>query len=215
MGLGAVMIAFAAGLLAYNAWDENRANAEAAVLMPGLLAQIDAAGTGPSGTKESEQAVIDTDLNTSELPADPYSQIEKLLANDELDTVEIDGTSYIGYLSIPGLDLELPVISEWSYPNLKISPARYRESNQTHGLIIAGHNYSRHFGKLNILSVGDPILFTDIHGTTYHFKVSLIQVLAPDDVEGMLSGDWDLTMFTCTYGGASRVTVRCVYDEAI
>ena len=213
MGLGAVMIVFAAGLLAYNAWDENRGNAEADILMPILLQQIDAADSDPSGTEESDQAVIDTDLNTSELSASSSSQIEELLANDELDTVEIDGTSFIGYLSIPGLDLELPVIRQWSYPVLKISPARYTEPNQTHGLIIAGHNYSRHFGKLNTLSVGDPILFTDIHGTTYHFKVSLIQVLAPDDVEGMLSGDWDLTMFTCTYGGANRVTVRCIYDE--
>ena len=25
----------------------------------------------------------------------------------------------------------------------------------------------------------------------------------------LLSGDWDLTLFTCTLGGKSRVVVRC------
>ena len=25
----------------------------------------------------------------------------------------------------------------------------------------------------------------------------------------MTSGDWDLTLFTCTYGGQERYTVRC------
>jgi sortase A len=131
-----------------------------------------------------------------------------------MDTLEVDGTSYIGYLSIPALNLDLPVISEWSYPALKISPARYIESNQTHGLIIAGHNYSRHFGKLNTLTVGDPIFFTDVHDQVYSFKVSEIQILASDDMDAMVSGDWDLTLFTCTYGGANRVTVRCVFDKA-
>ena len=40
------------------------------------------------------------------------------------------------------------------------------------------------------------------------------EVLAPTDIEGMESGDWDLTMFTCTIGGKSRVTVRCDRLEA-
>ena len=33
------------------------------------------------------------------------------------------------------------------------------------------------------------------------------------DVEAMESGDWALTLFTCTIGGKTRVTVRCVPAE--
>lgn len=219
MGLGALLIVFAMGLLVYNAWDENRGNAEVDVVMPRLLKQIESDGGNFPVIKESDQAAADPDsatsgaANASETAEDSSLPKENLLASDELDSIEVDGISYIGYLTITGLELELPVISEWSYPALKISPARYEESSQKHGLIIAGHNYSRHFGKLNTLSVGDPILFTDIHGTTYHFKVSEIQELSPDDIAGMVSGNWDLTLFTCTYGGANRVTIRCVYNE--
>ncbi len=33
------------------------------------------------------------------------------------------------------------------------------------------------------------------------------------DVEEMITGDWDLTLFTCTLGGQTRVTVRCQLIE--
>jgi len=36
-----------------------------------------------------------------------------------------------------------------------------------------------------------------------------VETLQPTAVEEMCSGDWDLTLFTCTLGGKFRVTVRC------
>jgi sortase A len=40
-----------------------------------------------------------------------------------------------------------------------------------------------------------------------------MEILSPFAVEEMTSGDWDMTLFTCTVGGQSRVTVRCVLEE--
>ena len=37
-----------------------------------------------------------------------------------------------------------------------------------------------------------------------------VETLAPTAVDEMTGGDWDLTLFTCTYSGQARVTVRCV-----
>ena len=34
------------------------------------------------------------------------------------------------------------------------------------------------------------------------------ETLEPTDEEAMTTGDWDLTLFTCTPGGQTRVTVR-------
>lgn len=34
----------------------------------------------------------------------------------EMPVKTIEGVDYIGILTIPALELELPVISEWSYP---------------------------------------------------------------------------------------------------
>ena len=41
------------------------------------------------------------------------------------------------------------------------------------------------------------------------YEVSLVEQLERTAIEEMESGDWDLTLFTCTVGGAARVTVRC------
>ena len=46
-------------------------------------------------------------------------------------------------------------------------------------------------------------------GKVWKYEVAAVDILAPTDVEDMTAGDYDLTLFTCTYGGKSRVTVRC------
>lgn len=47
-------------------------------------------------------------------------------------------------------------------------------------------------------------------GTAHRYTVMQVETLAPTAVEEMTGGDWDLTLFTCTYSGQARVTVRCV-----
>ena len=76
-------------------------------------------------------------------------------------------------------------------------------------LILLAHNYSRHFGQIHTLEPGDTVCFTDADGTRFMYEVSLVEQLERTAIEEMESGDWDLTLFTCTVGGAARVTVRC------
>ncbi|WP_373216772.1 sortase [Ruminococcus sp. 5_1_39BFAA] len=129
--------------------------------------------------------------------------------------VEIDGYYYIGYLSVPSLGLELPVMSEWDYTRLKIAPCRYAGSTKTDDLVIAAHNYARHFGTLTQLSVGDTVLFTDMDNVVSRYEVAELETLEPTAIESMTAGEYDLTLFTCTYGGKSRVTVRCDRVDAL
>ena len=62
------------------------------------------------------------------------------------------------------------------------------------------------------MQTGDDVTFTDMSGVTSHYKVVEVDVLNPMAVEEMTSGEFDLTLFTCTYGGQSRVTVRCMRE---
>jgi len=133
---------------------------------------------------------------------DPYS--------NEMTVVEIDGDGYIGYLSIPALDINLPVMSQWDYERMKTAPCRYYGSTKTDDLVIAAHNYFCHFGKISELKPGDKISFTDMDGTVTDYKVDVIDILSPAAVEEMTNGEYDLTLFTCTYGAQSRVAVRCI-----
>ena len=45
------------------------------------------------------------------------------------------------------------------------------------------------------------------------YKMVERETLNPTDIEGMESGNWDLTLFTCTVGGQSRVTIRFELEE--
>ena len=129
--------------------------------------------------------------------------------NMDMPTVAVDGHDYIGVLEIPALELELPVMSTWSYPNLKIAPCRYSGSAYLDDMVIAAHNYSQHFGRLKELSGGETVIFTDADGNVFTYEVALVETLMPTDIDEMESGEWDLTLFTCTIGGSYRVTVRC------
>lgn len=128
---------------------------------------------------------------------------------DVLPETEIDGNHYIGYLRIPSLELELPVMADWSYPQLRVAPCRYYGDLRS-GMVIAAHNYERHFGRIRQLQPGEAVYFVDMNGRAYRYEVAEVEVLAPTAIEEMVSADWDLTLFTCTYGGKTRVTVRCV-----
>lgn len=128
----------------------------------------------------------------------------------EMPVEEIEGNGYIGLLEIPALGLSLPVMSEWSYPNLKLAPCRYSGSAYTGNFTIAGHNYSTHFGPIGELNAGDSITFTDMQGNCFAYEVQVVETLEATAVEDMVSEEWDLTLFTCDLSGESRITVRCL-----
>ena len=191
LGAGLLLIAAALALAAYNVIDAQRAARSAAQALEAL------SQTTAVSAAEPEQASAD------DAPA--------YLADPEMPmpTVSFDGNDYIGRVDVPSLGLSLPVISEWSYPRLKIAPCRYTGSAYLDNLIIAAHNYSSHFGNLNRLNTGDTVTFTDVDGNQFTYAVSLIEDLPGTAIEEMQAGEWDLTLFTCTLGGRSRVTVRC------
>ena len=128
----------------------------------------------------------------------------------EMPVEEIEGNGYIGLLEIPALELSLPVMSQWSYPNLKLAPCRYSGSAYTGNFTIAGHNYSTHFGPIGGLNAGDSITFTDMQGNRFAYEVQVVETLEATAVEDMVSEEWDLTLFTCDVSGESRITVRCL-----
>ncbi|MBE5843734.1 MAG: sortase [Butyrivibrio sp.] len=133
----------------------------------------------------------------------------------EMKAVDVDGQSFIGIIDIPSIDIRLPIQAEWSQENAKQAPCRYKGSVYENDLIVAGHNYQRHFGNLNQLVSGDTVIVTDVDGRQYYYEVTYTETIGTYDVDKMDEGDWDFTVFTCTIGGASRVTVRCEYVKTV
>lgn len=212
MTLGSLMILAAMLALVLHFTEESRANDAASRIADTLIAEI---------SQQSRETTYDTAPATQadgESAAgavlDPTAEIRRILTDPLLATDVIDGIAYIGYLTIPDLELTLPVIGTYSDEVLKTAPARYSGDGDSYGLVIAAHNYSRHFGRISTLAEGSVIYFTDIMGTVYSFAVTEQQILAPEDIAGMVNAEYDLTLFTCTPGGADRVTVRCEYQGA-
>ena len=127
----------------------------------------------------------------------------------EMPAVDVNGSTYIGIVSLPSLGIQLPIQREWSTANAKIAPCRYMGSVYENDLIVAAHNYTRHFGLIKNLMSGDQIIITDMNGNSFYFEVVNTEIIDSFDIEQMEEGEWDLTLFTCTVGGQSRVTVRC------
>ena len=62
----------------------------------------------------------------------------------------------------------------------------------------------------------DDILFTDAKGQVHPFRVVDVEQYPGTAVEDVTFGnadEWDLTLFTCTLDGQSRVTVRAEKTE--
>lgn len=127
----------------------------------------------------------------------------------QMQYLEFEGNAYIGYLSIPALELELPVMAQWDYEKLKRAPCRYAGNLWEGNLSIMAHNYGYHFGLLPMLSTGDGVYFTDMNGLTTHFQVVDMDIIDSTEVEEITENEYNLTLFTCTYGGKKRYAVFC------
>lgn len=186
--LGALLLLASLVLIGKNLYEEKRAEKLS------LSASIELVGI----------------IKNENTPVNPFPAPSVMPDPDrEMPVKTINGKPYIGILNVPALGLELPVINEWSYENFTVSPCRYDGSVYKNNMIIAAHNYRSHFARLRTLSLGDSVLFTDMNSDVFNYEVVETEILLPEQVDDMKSGDWDLTLFTCTFGGEYRITVRC------
>lgn len=191
--LGTLLILSAVALVLYNRAEAASAEQSSRELLPVLVEEI---------IKQQEEP---QQPQNAEAPAEPTAP--KPAPVYTMQEIEINGHSYIGVLSIPSLELELPIMADWNYTKLRIAPCRYHGTVLGEDLVIMAHNYARHFGRLSELQEGDVVTFIDVTGIATDYEMIARDVLMPNAVAEMTAGDYDLTLFTCTYGGKSRVTV--------
>lgn len=183
------MLALALLLLVYNICADKAAGKAARTALTEVRAAI------ADKEKAQERAAVQPRRETPDVP--------------EETAAETGGSEYIGCISVPVLELELPVMGELSYPALKTAPCRQCGDVGTGDLVIAGHNYPHHFGKLKYLTAGDVVEFTDMSGNTACYEVAEVSVVEPEAVGEVLSSGFELVLYTCTYGGKARVAVFC------
>ena len=171
----------------------------------GVLCILSAALLALHNRRQAESAASAAQRTLTRMAETIVSDRQKA---DDDGGIQVEGERYLGFLSLPAIGVELPVRMEWDMEGLKTAPARYAGSLEG-GLVIGAHNYAAHFGGLSRLRQGDAVYLTDGAGVLHCYTVEWIETLAPESVAEMTDSGWELTLFTCTYGGQNRVTVRC------
>ena len=189
--------------LEYGQFSTTQTGVMEKIMLPGLQG-ISASGGGIYGISSGGGTVEIPGFLQGGSTATPATPAFTELTQDFLLS-----NGAVGKISIPAIGIDLPVMSEWSYPRLKIAPCRQFGSSRTDDLVIAAHNYESHFGKLTSLTAGDSVTFTDMDGIVNEYVVNKVEVLDPHSVEEVEHSGYALVLYTCTYGGKTRVTVFC------
>ena len=189
--IGSLMIAACAALVWWNYHQSSKAKRSADKLQT-----------------QVENAIAQQE-NASSLHPDSSEAPAIEAVKKHMPVVEVDGNDCIGYLTVPAVDLKMPVFNTFTYYKLNIAPCRYYGSLETDDLVIAGHNFNSGFEKLKQLKKKDTVLFTNMNGETYSYRVEDTEMLKPEQVTDMVQSSYDLSLYTCNYSGSERFTVRC------
>ena len=194
--LGIACLLVSAGFVIYNRYESQSGAQYSQTLLQTVQDEIENMALIEAGQP---------DCVTEEMsPADSQKSDSR-----EMATIQAGDYTSIGILEIPVLEVELPVLADWSYEKLKKAPCHYYGSYYESDFVIAAHNYASHFGRLTQLQTGDLVLFTDAAGQTHYYEVVLLETLPPTATEEMITSGFALSLYTCTPGGSNRVTVRC------
>lgn len=121
MLLGILLVLGAYGLIAHNQQEDQNAEVFVDELVPLIREEI----------SQAQQSTATEPINIPKELLNP----EDMIMTEKI----IDGYAYIGYLTIPDLDLELPVMSGWDSRRLQKSPCRFTGTLKGEDLVIMAH----------------------------------------------------------------------------
>ena len=135
---------------------------------------------------------------------------------------EFVDTTYEGYpiiaqLTIPAIDLNIPVLATYSEETLAISATKFYgpAPNEIGNFCIAGHNYPKPnmFNHLIDLSIGDTIYLTDNENGRGTYRIYDLYKVVPTDISPLsqeTNGATEITLITCTNYSSKRFIVKAV-----
>ena len=190
--IGMVLIAACIGLFVWNLLDAERAREDMDERLNLVIGAIEERLKNPGESSDPGESSTSVSADQKNMPV-----------------VKLDGYEYIGYLTVPSVELRIPVMNTCDDRSLRVAGGRYYGSLETDDLVIAAHNYKNGAGKLDRVKLGDEVIFTNMNGKEYHYKVGELEIVQPEQVHEMVESRWELSIYTCTYLGTERFTVRC------
>lgn len=197
MALGVLFVLGSLALQIHNVQEDRRAAAASEAMLPDVMAAI---------SENIKNAADKTRDKVGHI--NPYDQAA-VEASTEMTVVVHNTWPYIGYLTMPTINMQLPVLAEWSFHNLGMAPCRHMGSTKSDDLVICAHNYPSHFGHIGELKQGDEVSFVDMDGIRSDYRVVTVNVIDETDMDMVQDESLDLVLYTCTYSRWERVMVGC------
>lgn len=133
---------------------------------------------------------------------DPFSYEES-----SFDLTEFGfSDNIVGYISIPIMDIELPIYLGANHENMSKGAVQMSQTSfpiggeNTNSAIVAhrGYKYQAMFRDIEALSIGDEVKITNLWGTL-EYRVCEIKIIDPSDVSEVLiqEGRDLITLITC------------------
>lgn len=155
-----------------------------------------------SRNKTVEEKIYQTEETEAIIDSEEESELKESIVPD-------DGREYYGMIEIEELGIRLPVLKEYTDANMKTTPCVYYGQAESDNLVVVGHNYDSQLGAFNNIEGTLHITMQLVDGSVYEYQSTAVEYLKPEQVDEMLMGHWDFTVFTCSYSGQERIAVRC------
>lgn len=181
----------------------------------------------PSGQSEDKEAFDKLYQELKRRNEQLYMERQKDLADPwSYEQPDIDLSAYglqgnvIGFLSIPRMDIELPILLGANTDNMRLGAVHLTETSypvggeNTNCVIAAHRGYSKApmFREIQRLETGDKIYIENFQ-ETLTYEVTETKIISPTDVDQLLirEGEDFVTLITChPYGGNyQRYVVYC------
>ncbi len=184
-------------------------------------------GTNP--TESTLDNLLTTEPIAETEPPTPYPELldmleaynRELYENDQAALSSLAATEQPGVLSIPKLEMEMPLYLGATDKHMADGAAQLGQTSipiggENTNAVIAGHrgyNGAPYFRYVPELQVGDSVDITNLWGTL-HYKVVETRIIQPNDIDAIkIQPGRDLiTLLTChpyASGGRQRFLVIC------
>ena len=174
------------------------------LLISAVVAYFAVTAVRSSAAKKSSDQILD---RINSMIPDPRPGIVEEGRDTFMPVLSIDGTDYIGILTVPEYKTELPVASVWNEKESKRIITRYYGTLQENNLVLGADNAYGLFDFSKEITKDDRIFFTDTEGIIYSFIVE--DVIHTNKISAEKLTYDGLTIFIRSKASSNIIIVYC------
>lgn len=124
---------------------------------------------------------------------EPRTAVVEERRDNTMSVLSVDKTDFVGIIELPRYGLALPVCDDWGETSRY--PCRFSGSIYDSTMQIGATTQKGQFDFYRELSVGDPVVYTDMEGNRYTFSITAIRNETHADQTALHREEAPLTLF--------------------